>query len=119
MVVNRTTPPTVDLGLTLVYNPVIVIFKGLIMSSHFGPYPAPVFATMFPSLAELPAIKAYATLRQAGQDVLAMPFDMARASYVQAVRAGLIERSMLASRDFERTVAAMETITLGPLARKS
>ena len=50
-------------------------------------------------------------------DVLGLPFDMARAQYARAVQVGLIERSMLASRDFSRTVGALEQLTLGPWAR--
>jgi hypothetical protein len=50
-------------------------------------------------------------------DILGLPFDMARAQYARAVQVGLIERSMLASRDFSRTVGAMEQLTLGPWAR--
>ncbi|MEY4752364.1 MAG: hypothetical protein RJA44_39 [Pseudomonadota bacterium] len=48
---------------------------------------------------------------------LAWPFDTARAQYAQAVRAGLIERSMLAQRDFEQTLGLFERLTLGPWAR--
>jgi hypothetical protein len=54
---------------------------------------------------------------QIGMAAVRLPFDTVRAQYAQGVQAGLIERSMLASRDFERTVDAMEQITLGPLAR--
>jgi hypothetical protein len=50
-------------------------------------------------------------------DVLGLPFDIARAQYARAVQVGLIERSMLASRDFSRTVGAWEQLTLGPWAR--
>ena len=50
-------------------------------------------------------------------DVLGLPFDMARAQYARAVQVGLIERSMLASRDFSRAVGAWEQLTLGPWAR--
>jgi hypothetical protein len=50
-------------------------------------------------------------------DILGLPFDMARAQYARAVQVGLIERSMLASRDFSRTLAAMEQLALGPWAR--
>ncbi|MDQ5898596.1 MAG: hypothetical protein RLZZ592_1952 [Pseudomonadota bacterium] len=49
---------------------------------------------------------------------LALPFDMARAQYANAVRGGLIRASMLASRDFEQLVGSMERLTLGPLARR-
>lgn len=50
-------------------------------------------------------------------DVLGLPFDIARAQYARAVQIGLIERSMLASREFSRTVGAWEQLTLGPWAR--
>lgn len=50
-------------------------------------------------------------------DVMGLPFDMARAQYARAVQLGLIERSMLASRDFARTLSAMEQLALGPWAR--
>ncbi len=50
-------------------------------------------------------------------DVLGLPFDVARAQYARAVQVGLVERSMLASRDFSRTVGALEQLTLGPWAR--
>ncbi len=50
-------------------------------------------------------------------DVLGLPFDVARAQYARAVQVGLIQRSMLASRDFSRTVGALEQLTLGPWAR--
>ena len=51
-------------------------------------------------------------------DLLGLPFDMARAQYARAVQLGLVERSMLASRDFARTLAAMERLVLGPWARR-
>jgi hypothetical protein len=50
--------------------------------------------------------------------LFAIPFDTLRAQYAGAVKAGLVERSMLAARDFERAVSAMEQLTLGPLARR-
>jgi len=50
-------------------------------------------------------------------DVFGLPFDVARAQYARAVQVGLIERSMLASRDFSRIVSSMEKLTLGPWAR--
>lgn len=49
--------------------------------------------------------------------LLALPFDAARAHYGAAVQWGLAPRSMLASRDFEHTLVALEKLTLGPLAR--
>ena len=50
-------------------------------------------------------------------DALGLPFDIARAQYARAVQLGLVERSMLASRDFARTLSAMEQLLLGPWAR--
>ncbi len=50
-------------------------------------------------------------------DVLGLPFDIARAQYARAVQLGLVERSMLASRDFARTLGAVEQLALGPWAR--
>lgn len=50
-------------------------------------------------------------------DTLHLPFDVMRSQHAQAVHAGLLTNSMLASRDFERAVDALEHITLGPFAR--
>lgn len=50
-------------------------------------------------------------------DVLGLPFDIARAQYARAVQLGMIERSMLASRDFSRVLGSLEKLTLGPWAR--
>jgi len=50
--------------------------------------------------------------------LLSLPFDMAREQYASAVRAGLIEASMLAGAQFERTLSSIETATLGPWARR-
>jgi len=50
-------------------------------------------------------------------DVMGLPFDIARAQYARAVQLGLVERSMLASRDFSRTLGAIEQLALGPWAR--
>jgi hypothetical protein len=54
----------------------------------------------------------------AGKAIAAVPFDTLRANYASAVRAGLVRNSMLASRDFEHVVAALERVALGPLARR-
>lgn len=48
---------------------------------------------------------------------LQWPFDAMRSQHASAVRAGLIANSILASRDFERAVDALEHLTLGPFAR--
>ena len=58
------------------------------------------------------------TLVRLNSDVLALPFDMAREQYAKSVRAGLVERSLLASARFERTLRAWETLTLGAMARR-
>ena len=73
--------------------------------STFGPTTQPQIAD---SVAKVTGI---------AMDVLGLPFDVARAQYARAVQLGLIERSMLASRDFSRTVGALEQLTLGPWAR--
>ena len=53
-----------------------------------------------------------------GSDCLALPFDMAREQYAKSVRAGLVERSLIASARFERTLSAMEGLALGVMARR-
>lgn len=50
-------------------------------------------------------------------DVFGLPFDVVRAQYARAVEVGLLERSMLASRDFSRALSAYEQLTLGLWAR--
>jgi hypothetical protein len=52
------------------------------------------------------------------RNLLTLPFDIAREQYARAVKAGLIERSLLASARFGRTLCALEALTLGPWARK-
>jgi hypothetical protein len=49
---------------------------------------------------------------------LAWPFDLARAQHAASVQAGLCERSLIASADFERRIDLLERMTLGPLARR-
>jgi hypothetical protein len=53
------------------------------------------------------------------RDFCALPFDLVRAQYASAARHRLIRPSMLAWRDFERSVAALERLSLGPLARSN
>ena len=50
--------------------------------------------------------------------MLALPFDLAREQYAQAVRWGLLKHSMLASARFARELARAEKQTLGPWARQ-
>jgi hypothetical protein len=62
---------------------------------------------------------ALVALARVGSDFLALPFDMAREQYAKSVRAGWIERSMIASARFEQTLSAMEQFSLGYLARRN
>jgi hypothetical protein len=48
---------------------------------------------------------------------LGLPFDVMREQHAQGVHAGLMANSMLESRDFEKTIDALEHATLGPFAR--
>ncbi len=50
--------------------------------------------------------------------LMSLPFDNARAQYAQAVRAGLLARSLLASARFERSVDTLERLAYGPFARR-
>ena len=47
----------------------------------------------------------------------AAPFDALRANYAAAVRSGAVAPSLLAAGRFERQVARLETLLLGPWAR--
>jgi hypothetical protein len=66
-----------------------------------------------------PSIQAsVVALARAGSDLMALPFDLTRDNYVRAVRAGLIERSMLQSARFTRSLRMLEGFTLGIWARR-
>lgn len=79
----------------------------------------PLAEKMGLSASEIPSPLAGTVLEAAGiaMDMLGLPFDVARAQYARAVQLGLVERSMLASRDFTRALSAMERLALGPWAR--
>ena len=62
--------------------------------------------------------KAMRNMSRLSCDVLALPFDVAREQYAKSVRAGLVERSMIASARFERWLSALERLTLGAMARR-
>jgi hypothetical protein len=64
------------------------------------------------------APKTLAEFSRVGRDVLVLPFDMAREQYVKLVKAGWVERSLLASARFEKALSAMERFTLGAMARR-
>jgi hypothetical protein len=57
-------------------------------------------------------------MTRVGSEWMALPFDMAREQYAKSVRAGLVERSMIASAKFEHMVSALERFTLGGMARR-
>lgn len=54
----------------------------------------------------------------AAQPYLAAPFDALRRHYAGAVLAGLVPRSLRASARLEQCLDALESLTLGPLARQ-
>lgn len=58
-----------------------------------------------------------AAARDAVRAGAAPAFDAWRAAYATSVALGLAPRSMLAARDLESVVDAMERWTLGPFAR--
>ena len=62
--------------------------------------------------------KPMADMARVNREFLALPFDMAREQYAKSVRAGLVERSLIASARFERALSALELLTLGFLARR-
>lgn len=51
--------------------------------------------------------------------LLAWPLDLVRIQHAGAARAGLMPRSLLESRRFERQLGRVEQLTLGPLARRA
>ena len=78
-----------------------------------APLPIAVTCPILPAVADSASAAA-----QVGLGILRLPFDSARAQYARGVQVGLIERSILASRDFECALGALERLTLGPLARR-
>lgn len=50
--------------------------------------------------------------------LLSAPFDLMRWQYAGAVGAGWVRRSLLSSARMERSIDALETLTLGPWARR-
>ena len=77
--------------------------------------PVPIIVTRGVLPAMVDSASAAARL---GLGFLRLPFDEARTQYARSVHVGLIEPSMLASRDFECALAALERLCLGPLARR-
>jgi hypothetical protein len=60
----------------------------------------------------------FGAARDTVQAAMAPAFDALRAEYAAAVSLGFAPRSMLASRDVERLVDALERCSLGPFARR-
>ena len=57
------------------------------------------------------------SMSRVASDFLALPLDIAREQYAKAVKAGLIERSLLKSAKFGQMLNAVEKLMLGPMAR--
>lgn len=72
------------------------------------------FGTTRPLLATGPQ----AAPARVGQALLGMPFDALRFQYANAVLAGWVPRSMLASARSERAIDLLEKFSLGPIARR-
>lgn len=70
------------------------------------PGPAAPFTAM---AAAMGGMGLFAALQ--GLGALTLPFDTARDHYARSVQAGLLPKSILASRDFERALAALEQLT--------
>ena len=65
-----------------------------------------------------PSVPWIETAQRCTARTVTMPFDGARRLYAIAAQTGLIEKSMLANRDFERALTSMEALMLGPWARR-
>jgi len=78
--------------------------------AHQHPGPAEVWAA--PDL--VPAADAVA---KASQTLMGLPFDLLRVQYAAAARAGLVQRSMLASSRFDHALTTLEHLSYGPFAR--
>ncbi len=57
-------------------------------------------------------------LGRVGQRILCLPFDIARERYAKSVQVGLVKESMLSGARFERDLASLELLALGPWARR-
>jgi hypothetical protein len=49
---------------------------------------------------------------------LSLPFDLARDQYARAIHAGWLRPSLLASAEWERALGRLESVSLGPWARR-
>lgn len=62
--------------------------------------------------------KTAASLGRTAALIQVLPFDMARENYANAVKIGLIERSLIGWAKFERQIDLLEKMMLGPWARR-
>lgn len=83
--------------------------------AHGHDWPWAAVAAASPSWRVPPQVAASLDLFSA---TLSLPFDVMRVQHAEAVHAGLMSKSMLESRDFEKTVDALEHAALGPFARQ-
>ncbi len=89
--------------------------RGMMQRQPVAWRPAMVESAVAPPMAVAPP--AYATRNWAAAS-LSWPFDLARAQHAAGVQCGLLQRSLLASADFERRLGQLERLALGPLARR-
>jgi hypothetical protein len=68
--------------------------------------------------AQAPAADGLSVAWEAGLAVAHLPFDAMRSQHAVAAQAGLIQKSLLESSQFEHAMDALERLTLGPLARR-
>lgn len=54
---------------------------------------------------------------KASRTLMGLPFDLLRVQYAAAARAGLVQRSMLASSRFDHALTTLEHLSYGPFAR--
>lgn len=104
------------LGLTLMFS-LYVFPPGIAMHSDVTPFAPRAAQPGFDPAAPPTLTKGVLDATGLAMDVLGLPFDMARAQYARAVQLGLLQRSMLASRNFARALSAVERLALGPWAR--
>ena len=69
-------------------------------------------------LARYDSAPALEAVKSAVRTGACLPFDALRWAYAAAVQAGLTPRSLLASRDVEAHLDALERLALGPFARR-
>ena len=56
-------------------------------------------------------------INEATQNVLVVPFDVARTAYANSVRFGFVRNSLIATAKFFNVLSRIESLMLGPFAR--